>query len=480
MPKVKFSFPAIVIFFLLAFFAFIVFYNLNATPLENWDESFYAEAAKQMIKTHQFILPFFNGQWFLDKPPLQLWITALIGSVFGLSELTVRAPSALSAFIIMVLMLRFSYKCWGLVPAIFAFTTLAFNNIFMWRSRTGNLDALTTLFFVISFLLILSKHKYRYPLLGLTFGLLYMTKLGIVVFPVAIFMVDEIITLRFKIFRNYLNYFLLVICAIFLPAIWLTLGYLQIGQAFITTYIFSATHGVSGSTSLKNFNTDYIMYGYYSLQRRFFWFLILGLLCLLLKIKNRLNIVLLLFSILLWIPLSFSDIRNNWYLMPMMPFWSLTIAYGVWQLLDFVPVIKRFLPKFIKVSYVYGAGVALLLLFCVLIGYKTYTVNITPLYQNFTTIKETQTAKALNNLTNPNDQIVRLGFSYPVTIYYSDRVIHEAPGMSQAQLLDLIAKDNLTWVAGKKPEVEDLIKIVEGKQYQIIPTNDQEEIVKFY
>ena len=166
--------------------------------------------------------------------------------------------------------------------------------------------------------------------------------------------------------------------------------------------------------------------------------------------------------------------------MPLMPFWSLSIAYGVWQLLKWVPGIVRFLPKVFKVKQIYFLGSILLLAFCVIIGYKTYTVNITPLYKNYTTLKEAETAKALKNLTGKNDTIIRLGYSYPVTIYYSDRKVVIGQEMSDEYLASQIRDNGLTWVAGNKGDADKLLPLVKNKKALVIPTNDQEEIIKFY
>lgn len=117
------------------FFALIVFYDLEKAPLENWDETFYGEAIKQMIKTKEFIVLQFNGGQFLEKPPLQMWISAFISMFTRLNEFMIRFPSALGELLTVAITIYYAYRQFGFVPALFSFSTLALNNIFISRKE---------------------------------------------------------------------------------------------------------------------------------------------------------------------------------------------------------------------------------------------------------------------------------------------------------------------------------------------------------
>ena len=73
------------------------FWNLGNTGLVDETEPLFAEAARQMKVTGDWITPFFNGKTRFDKPPLIYWLMALAYSVIGVNEWAVRLPSALSA-----------------------------------------------------------------------------------------------------------------------------------------------------------------------------------------------------------------------------------------------------------------------------------------------------------------------------------------------------------------------------------------------
>jgi 4-amino-4-deoxy-L-arabinose transferase-like glycosyltransferase len=73
------------------------FWNLGSTGLIDETEPLFAEAARQMTVTGDWITPFFNGETRFDKPPLSYWLMAIAYSVLGINEWAVRLPSALSA-----------------------------------------------------------------------------------------------------------------------------------------------------------------------------------------------------------------------------------------------------------------------------------------------------------------------------------------------------------------------------------------------
>jgi len=53
--------------------------------LLNFDDSFYAQKAKELLAGGSLWLNTFNGQPDFDKPPLPIWLTALSFKVFGVS-----------------------------------------------------------------------------------------------------------------------------------------------------------------------------------------------------------------------------------------------------------------------------------------------------------------------------------------------------------------------------------------------------------
>lgn len=72
------------------------FWGLASTGLVDETEPLFAEAARQMYETGDWITPYFNGVPRFDKPPLVYWLMAIGFHLFGVGEWAVRLPSALS------------------------------------------------------------------------------------------------------------------------------------------------------------------------------------------------------------------------------------------------------------------------------------------------------------------------------------------------------------------------------------------------
>ncbi len=68
-----------------------LFYSLGEQLLRTWDESIYAEVAKEMLTRHSWWTLSWNFEPWVDKPPLFMWLTALLYRFFGVSETSSRA-----------------------------------------------------------------------------------------------------------------------------------------------------------------------------------------------------------------------------------------------------------------------------------------------------------------------------------------------------------------------------------------------------
>ena len=67
-------------------FSILWFYGLGARTLVPTDEGRYAEMAREMVATGDWITTRLNGIKYFEKPPLQVWLNALTFELFGLGE----------------------------------------------------------------------------------------------------------------------------------------------------------------------------------------------------------------------------------------------------------------------------------------------------------------------------------------------------------------------------------------------------------
>jgi 4-amino-4-deoxy-L-arabinose transferase-like glycosyltransferase len=83
------------IWILLILFLLVWFYTLDARTLVPSDEGRYAEMAREMAATGDWITPRLNAIKYFEKPPLQTWMNALTFKLFGLGEWQARLWSGL-------------------------------------------------------------------------------------------------------------------------------------------------------------------------------------------------------------------------------------------------------------------------------------------------------------------------------------------------------------------------------------------------
>src|SRR4029453_4890657 len=83
----------------LLFFGCVVFHipGTWSLPLIDRDEPRFAEASREMIGRGNYIVPYFNNQLRLDKPPLTYWAQVSSYRVFGENDFAARFPSAIAA-----------------------------------------------------------------------------------------------------------------------------------------------------------------------------------------------------------------------------------------------------------------------------------------------------------------------------------------------------------------------------------------------
>jgi 4-amino-4-deoxy-L-arabinose transferase-like glycosyltransferase len=88
----------------LIFFSSILYLIwLDSYGLIDPDEARYAEGAREMIETHNYLIPHLNYEPRINKPPLFYWLIVASFKIFGVNEFSARFPSALAAILVIFL-----------------------------------------------------------------------------------------------------------------------------------------------------------------------------------------------------------------------------------------------------------------------------------------------------------------------------------------------------------------------------------------
>ncbi len=80
--------------------------GLGAVHLFDWDEINFAEIAREMLVTGDYMRPQVDFQPFWEKPPLFMWMQALCMTVFGVGEFAARLPDAICGVVTLLVLYR--------------------------------------------------------------------------------------------------------------------------------------------------------------------------------------------------------------------------------------------------------------------------------------------------------------------------------------------------------------------------------------
>ncbi|MCF6185312.1 MAG: glycosyltransferase family 39 protein, partial [Bacteroidales bacterium] len=86
---------------------------LGNVHLFDWDEINFAESAREMIVTGDYLNVKINFNLFWEKPPLFIWMQVLSMKVFGINEFAARFPNALAGIITLLVLFNIGKKHFG-------------------------------------------------------------------------------------------------------------------------------------------------------------------------------------------------------------------------------------------------------------------------------------------------------------------------------------------------------------------------------
>jgi 4-amino-4-deoxy-L-arabinose transferase-like glycosyltransferase len=108
MPTILFKYRIELIITLFSGFIFIPF--LGNVHLFDWDEINFAECAREMIVTDDYLNVQINFQPFWEKPPLFIWMQVLCMKIFGINEFAARFPNAICGIVSLLVIYRCGTK----------------------------------------------------------------------------------------------------------------------------------------------------------------------------------------------------------------------------------------------------------------------------------------------------------------------------------------------------------------------------------
>ncbi len=404
----------------------LVFFNLGKNHLLPWDEAIYAQIAKNMVQSGDFIVQrWWPDRVWYEKPPLGMWLIAVSFKLFGISEFTARLSSAIfgigTVLIVYFFGRRMFNKTVGFISALSLLTT--FN--FLYYSRASMLDVTSTFFITLSlFLYWLAKNNNRNQIMywvisGLTVGMSIMVK-GVVGFiPFAVIGMFEIYLflikkqkLNSRLFLGYFSFFIFSVL-VFMP--WHLEMYRRFGAAFIDNYL--GYHVLDRATSsIEDKGRPFFWYTIVMKVSMRIWFVVLipALLSIMYGIykKSDKNTFLMIWLVFIFLLFSSATSKLKWYIIPIYPATSLMVGYFLERALDFLfNKVKVLNPVIIKTMFLYSL---------VVFGLFYLFVNRELVYETDLTGAQALLLEEKDQIFGTDTKVYADRIDLPLILYYSD------------------------------------------------------------
>ena len=136
---------------LAALASFFLLYGLGKGSIASWDEGIYAQVAKEVLRSGQWLRPTLGGQPWYDKPPLAIWGTVLSYKLFGINEFSARFFSAICGIGAVLATYLLGMRLFGRWVGFLGAAVLLSSSHFIRFSRFGMLEGPLLFFMTVSF-----------------------------------------------------------------------------------------------------------------------------------------------------------------------------------------------------------------------------------------------------------------------------------------------------------------------------------------
>ncbi len=439
--------------------------------LLNFDDSFYAQKAKELLAGGSLWLNTFHGMPDFDKPPLPLWLTALAFKVFGVSGYSTVLVTGLMGTGAVYITYRLSEKLFkDSWVAFLAGIVLIAPGYFLDYSRRGMTDIALTFFVTLALYCFFRAREN--PRWYLAFGLstvgAILTKSVLGLFPLLIAFGALALTRRWKTFADP-HFIGGVVIALGLGSAWHIINWMEYGDQFVRMHFgwIIWERFVIGDPATPNAGPFYFL-GYLKGFFGNYWpwlpFAVAG--CWQFgkrafeekEEKKDHYLLVLLWVVIILVVLSFSNAQYFRYALPVFPALAIIVSktLGKWLL----PAWKdKLLPWLI-------GGIMLTVL----------VINVTPielkqaasLRRNSWEVRLLAPSIRLNTAEKTFLGNYKLPLWHPRNsiLFYSDRWLADPVGQPEKVMASFEKNQRATWLS-RMGEFRDLEKRFPGKLYLI-------------
>ena len=398
---------------ILSFFP-IFFLNLGKASLFSFDEAWYAEVARNILKTQNPFLLFWNGDNFLYQPPLGFWLMALSYLIFGVNEFSARFFSALLGFASLGLLYHIGSQLFNKRVGFLSSLMLGTSVWFVIRARSANLDAILVFFILLNFFLVLkvwTNRKYLF-LLAFSFACLLLIKywIGLGIGPIVLYF---LIKDRKKIKRKDALLAFLIFLIFSLP--FYLINFLNYGLPFLNIIKGFAFRG--GGSQLKLHFKLPLFYLHMGIREWYYPGLI-AFFGSLVFIKKEAVMMIYLYILCFFLPFIISGKTEIWHLIPLYPGIALLIFSFTDNLLNHT---RKFLPLNIcpRIKKLAAAFFIIGGLFLSLKQVKEFWLEV--MVNNLLESEDARIAKKAVGFKEP---LFFTDLYFPTAVFYSQKELH--------------------------------------------------------
>lgn len=304
----------------LTIFGIALFFNLGKNYLYDWDESIYSQLGVEMRQTSHFLTPSWNGDLWLEKPPMVAWVTAIGQTLVPNLEYGSRLFMPVFTILTLYAVYQIGTILSGPTAGVAAMAILGYFNLFLGRGVSVNTDGMLLAAITWTVLLALKNSSPWKVALAIAFAIMVKGPAGIL----AILITLPIIILKSKSYILHTLYFTLIFT---LP--WHLYQLFANGSSFYTPYLLEQV--LRRATVPIEFH----------LESRWFYFLQLyrdlGLGVLLTSMVGFIFLKrkTLIYGWWLLLPLvlfTLAKTRLSWYILPVYPALALLIGHAISRL----------------------------------------------------------------------------------------------------------------------------------------------------
>jgi 4-amino-4-deoxy-L-arabinose transferase-like glycosyltransferase len=331
-----------IIILIIGIASILILFRLGGNSLQDWDEAIYAQVSREMVSSGDWLTPHYNFQPWFEKPPLMMWVTAALFSIFKVNEFWSRAASAFSGILLVLATYLIGKKAFNIRVGILAAITLLSTYDFLYQSRNGTTDMMLSLFIYLSVLTYLYARKdkrYWYGI-GTFFSFAFMTKFWAAGVIPLILLITLILDAKLKetIHSKYFWGSVLLSLAIIIP--WHLSMLLLHFKAFIDRYLIFDL--LNRSTRRLEGNGGNPIYYFNWLMDIFSPWIILVPIGLLISLRNLIKkehktnppILIILVFVIFFLYSFLIQTKLPWYIVPIYPAFALLISCVIIQAFD--------------------------------------------------------------------------------------------------------------------------------------------------